>query len=305
MTDQKIIDEIKYRISSERVLIDEPMSKHTTFRIGGNADVFVSISNETELVELIAYLKEEQVPYYIIGNGSNLLVSDKGFNGVIIEIGSNYKDIRVRDNQIIARAGALLSAVSHVALENNLAGMEFASGIPGTVGGAIIMNAGAYGGEMKQVASQIKAIMPDGTIKLLSNEDMKFEYRNSRAKKEGFIILQVTYQLTEGDREVIDGIMRDLNMKRRDKQPLEYPSAGSTFKRPEGYFAGKLISDAGLKGFSIGGAQVSEKHAGFLINKDNATSADMYKLIMEVRDRVKESTGVELEPEVIFLGDFS
>lgn len=305
MTDQKIIDEIKYRISSERVLTDEPMSKHTTFRIGGNADVFVSISNETELVELIAYLKEEQVPYYIIGNGSNLLVSDKGFNGVIIEIGSNYKDIRVRDNQIIARAGALLSAVSHVALENNLAGMEFASGIPGTVGGAIIMNAGAYGGEMKQVASQIKAIMPDGTIKILSNEDMKFEYRNSRAKKEGFVILQVTYQLTKGEREVIDGIMRDLNMKRRDKQPLEYPSAGSTFKRPEGYFAGKLISDAGLKGFSIGGAQVSEKHAGFLINKDNATSADMYKLIMEVRDRVKESTGVELEPEVIFLGDFT
>lgn len=305
MTDQKIIDEIKYRISSERVLTDEPMSKHTTFRIGGNADVFVSISNETELVELIAYLKEEQVPYYIIGNGSNLLVSDKGFNGVIIEIGSNYKDIRVRDNQIIARAGALLSAVSHVALENNLAGMEFASGIPGTVGGAIIMNAGAYGGEMKQVASQIKAIMPDGTIKILSNEEMKFEYRNSRAKREGFIILQVTYQLTEGDREVIDGIMRDLNMKRRDKQPLEYPSAGSTFKRPEGNFAGKLISDAGLKGFSIGGAQVSEKHAGFLINKDNATSADMYRLIMEVRDRVKESTGVELEPEVIFLGDFT
>lgn len=305
MTDQKIIDEIKYRISSERVLTDEPMSKHTTFRIGGNADVFVSISNETELVELIAYLKEEQVPYYIIGNGSNLLVSDKGFEGVIIEICSNYKDIRVRDNQIIARAGALLSAVSHVALENNLAGMEFASGIPGTVGGAIIMNAGAYGGEMKQVASQIKAIMPDGTIKILSNEDMKFEYRNSRAKKEGFVILQVTYQLTKGEREVIDGIMRDLNMKRRDKQPLEYPSAGSTFKRPEGYFAGKLISDAGLKGFSIGGAQVSEKHAGFLINKDNATSADMYKLIMEVRDRVKESTGVELEPEVIFLGDFT
>lgn len=305
MIDQKIIDEIKYRISSERVLTDEPMSKHTTFRIGGNADVFVSISNETELVELIAYLKEEQVPYYIIGNGSNLLVSDKGFEGVIIEIGSNYKDIRVRDNQIIARAGALLSAVSHVALENNLAGMEFASGIPGTVGGAIIMNAGAYGGEMKQVASQIKAIMPDGTIKILSNEDMKFEYRNSRAKKEGFVILQVTYQLTKGEREVIDGIMRDLNMKRRDKQPLEYPSAGSTFKRPEGYFAGKLISDAGLKGFSIGGAQVSEKHAGFLINKDNATSADMYKLIMEVRDRVKESTGVELEPEVIFLGDFT
>jgi len=305
MVDKIIIDEIKYRISSERVLTDEPMSKHTTFRIGGNADVYVSISNELELVELIKYLKEENVPYFIIGNGSNLLVSDKGFQGVIIEIGSNYKDIRVRDNQIIARAGAMLSAVSHIALEYNLTGLEFASGIPGTVGGAIIMNAGAYGGEMKQVASQIRVIMPDGEIKNLTNEEMKFEYRNSRAKKEGFIILQVTYQLPKGDREVIDGIMRDLNMKRRDKQPLEYPSAGSTFKRPAGNFAGKLIADAGLKGFSIGGAQVSEKHAGFLINKDNATSADMYKLIMEVRDRVKEYSGVELEPEVIFLGDFT
>lgn len=305
MVEKSIIDEIKYRISSERVLTDEPMSKHTTFRIGGNADVFVSISNELELVELIKYLKEENVPYFIIGNGSNLLVSDKGFQGVIIEIGSHYKDIRVRENQIIARAGAMLSSVSHIALEYNLTGMEFASGIPGTVGGAIIMNAGAYGGEMKQVASQIRVIMPDGEIKNLTNEDMKFEYRNSRAKKEGFIILQVTYQLSKGDREVIDGIMRDLNMKRRDKQPLEYPSAGSTFKRPVGNFAGKLIADAGLKGFSIGGAQVSEKHAGFLINKDNATSADMYELIMEVRDRVKEYSGVELEPEVIFLGDFA
>ena len=305
MTDQKIIDEIKYRISSERVLTDEPMSKHTTFRIGGNADVFVSISNDVELVNLINFLKENNISYFVIGNGSNLLVSDDGYRGVIIEIGSHYNDIRVRDNQIIARAGAMLSKVSHIALENNLAGMEFASGIPGTVGGAIIMNAGAYGGEMKQIALNIKVLMPDGTITVLSNEEMKFEYRNSRAKKEGIIILQVTYQLAQGDREVIDGIMRDLNMKRRDKQPLEYPSAGSTFKRPTGYYAGKLIEEAGLKGYCVGGAQVSEKHSGFLINKDNATAKDMYQLIFDVRNKVKESSGVELEPEVIFLGDIA
>lgn len=304
MIEQRIIEEIKYRISSERVLLDEPMSKHTTFRIGGNADVFVSISNDVELSELIAYLKSENIPYYIVGNGSNLLVSDKGYQGVIIEIGSHYNDIHVRGNQIIARAGAFLSAVSHIALENELTGLEFASGIPGTVGGAIIMNAGAYGGEMKQIASQIKVILPDGTITVLTNEDMKFEYRNSRAKKEGFIILQVTYQLSKGDREVIDGIMRDLNMKRRDKQPLEYPSAGSTFKRPPNNFAGKLIADAGLKGFSIGGAQVSEKHAGFLVNKCNSSAQDMYNLIWEVRKKVAENSGIELEPEVIFLGDF-
>lgn len=305
MIEQNIIDEIKYRVSSDRVWTDEPMSQHTTFRIGGNADVFVSISNDVELVNLINFLKENNISYFVIGNGSNLLVSDDGYRGVIIEIGSHYNDIRVRDNQIIARAGAMLSKVSHIALENNLAGMEFASGIPGTVGGAIIMNAGAYGGEMKQIALNIKVLMPDGTITVLSNEEMKFEYRNSRAKKEGIIILQVTYQLAQGDREVIDGIMRDLNMKRRDKQPLEYPSAGSTFKRPTGYYAGKLIEEAGLKGYCVGGAQVSEKHSGFLINKDNATAKDMYQLIFDVRNKVKESSGVELEPEVIFLGDFA
>lgn len=305
MFDRKLLDEIEYIVATGNVVCDEPMSRHTTFRIGGNADVFASISNEHEVLRLIELLKNEGIPYYVIGNGSNILVSDKGFPGVIIEIGTRYNDIRVHDNQIVARAGALLSAVSHVALDNCLTGLEFASGIPGTVGGAIIMNAGAYGGEMKQVACKIRALLPDGTIAVLTNEDMEFEYRNSKAKKEGYIILQVTYQLLKGERDVIDGIMRDLNMKRRDKQPLEFPSAGSTFKRPVGYYAGKLIAEAGLKGYSVGGAQVSEKHAGFLINRNNATSNDMYSLIMDVQKKVYENSGVKLEPEVIFLGDFT
>lgn len=305
MFDRKLLDEIEYIVATGNVVCDEPMSRHTTFRIGGNADVFASISNEHEVLRLIELLKNEGIPYYVIGNGSNILVSDKGFPGVIIEIGTRYNDIRVHDNQIVARAGALLSAVSHVALDNCLTGLEFASGIPGTVGGAIIMNAGAYGGEMKQVACKIRALLPDGTIAVLTNEDMEFEYRNSKAKKEGYIILQVTYQLLKGERDVIDGIMRDLNMKRRDKQPLEFPSAGSTYKRPVGYYAGKLIAEAGLKGYSVGGAQVSEKHAGFLINRNNATSNDMYSLIMDVQKKVYENSGVKLEPEVIFLGDFT
>lgn len=302
--EQQIIDEIKCIVKPENILVNEPMSKHTTFKIGGNADLFVSISNEMEIKELTDLLRKEGISYYLIGNGSNILVSDKGYRGVIIEIGSKYNEIRVHDNKIVARAGALLSAVSHTALDNNLTGMEFAGGIPGTVGGGVIMNAGAYGGEIKQVAYQIRALMPNGEIKNLTNDEMEFGYRNSRAKREGYIILQATFQLLPGDNEVIDGIMRDLTFKRRDKQPLEYPSAGSTFKRPKGHYAGKLISDSGLKGYTIGGAQVSEKHAGFLINRDHASSQDMYSLIKHVQSRVFEDSGVMLEPEVIFLGDF-
>ena len=302
--EQQIIDEIKCIVKPENILVNEPMSKHTTFKIGGNADLFVSISNEMEIKELTDLLRKEGISYYLIGNGSNILVSDKGYRGVIIEIGSKYNEIRVHDNKIVARAGALLSAVSHTALDNNLTGMEFAGGIPGTVGGGVIMNAGAYGGEIKQVAYQIRTLMPNGEIKNLTNDEMEFGYRNSRAKREGYIILQATFQLLPGDNEVIDGIMRDLTFKRRDKQPLEYPSAGSTFKRPKGHYAGKLISDSGLKGYTIGGAQVSEKHAGFLINRDHASSQDMYSLIKHVQSRVFEDSGVMLEPEVIFLGDF-
>lgn len=302
---QEIINEINRIIEPDRVLTDENMAGHTTFRIGGPADVFVSIASEQEIIELISFLKAKEIPFFIIGKGSNLLVSDSGYRGVIIEIGAGYSGVELKDGIIVAKAGTPMSKLSHFAMENGLTGLEFASGIPGTVGGGVIMNAGAYGGEMAQVAYRVKVITSDGKVVTLSNAEMKFEYRNSRAKKEGFIVLQAEYMLYPGNPEVIDGIMRDLNMKRRDKQPLEYPSAGSTFKRPEGYFAGKLVADAGLKGYTIGGAQVSEKHAGFLINKDHATAADMYALIMDVKQKIYDETGVTLEPEVIMLGEFT
>ncbi|MBR3635435.1 MAG: UDP-N-acetylmuramate dehydrogenase [Lachnospiraceae bacterium] len=304
MVDPAIIEQIKCIVTPENVRIDEPMSLHTTFRIGGPADVFVEIINEHEISRLIDLLKSKDVPYFIIGNGSNLLVSDKGYRGVIIEIGSGYSGLRMMDDIIVAKAGTTMSKLSHFAMENELTGLEFAGGIPGTVGGGMIMNAGAYGGEMRQVAYRVKVIMPDGQVKYLTNAEMGFEYRNSRAKREGYIVLQAEFMLHHGDRQVIEGIMRDLTAKRKEKQPLEYPSAGSTFKRPQGYYAGKLISDSGLKGFTIGGAQVSEKHAGFLINTKDATAKDMYDLIAKVKKEVHTRFGVTLEPEVIFLGDF-
>ena len=304
MIDPTIIEEIKSIVTRQNVLTDEPMCDHTTFEIGGKADVFVSIINEHEILRLLELLRSRQIPFFILGNGSNILVSDEGYRGVIIEIGSAYSGVRMLDDIVIAKAGTTMAKLSHFAMENDLTGLEFASGIPGTVGGGIIMNAGAYGGEMRQITYRVKAVTPSGEVIYLSNADMEFEYRNSKAKKEGYIILQAEFRLHRGEKSVIEGIMRDLAKKRRDKQPLEYPSAGSTFKRPQGYYAGKLIADAGLKGLSVGGAQVSEKHAGFLINTGSATAADMYELINQVRTKVKEAYSVVLEPEVIFLGEF-
>ena len=304
MIDPTIIEEIKSIVTKQNVLTDEPMCDHTTFKIGGKADVFVSIINEHEILRLLELLRSRQIPFFILGNGSNILVSDEGYRGVIIEIGSAYSGVRMLDDIVIAKAGTTMAKLSHFAMENNLTGLEFASGIPGTVGGGIIMNAGAYGGEMRQITYRVKAVTPSGEVIYLSNAEMEFEYRNSKAKKEGYIILQAEFRLHRGEKSVIEGIMRDLAKKRRDKQPLEYPSAGSTFKRPQGYYAGKLIADAGLKGLSVGGAQVSEKHAGFLINTGSATAADMYELINQVRTKVKEAYSVVLEPEVIFLGEF-
>ncbi|MBR6148473.1 MAG: UDP-N-acetylmuramate dehydrogenase [Lachnospiraceae bacterium] len=304
MIDPTIIEEIKSIVTRQNVLTDEPMCDHTTFKIGGKADVFVSIINEHEILRLLELLRSRQIPFFILGNGSNILVSDEGYRGVIIEIGSAYSGVRMLDDIVIAKAGTTMAKLSHFAMENDLTGLEFASGIPGTVGGGIIMNAGAYGGEMRQITYRVKAVTPSGEVIYLSNADMEFEYRNSKAKKEGYIILQAEFRLHRGEKSVIEGIMRDLAKKRRDKQPLEYPSAGSTFKRPQGYYAGKLIADAGLKGLSVGGAQVSEKHAGFLINTGSATAADMYELINQVRTKVKEAYSVVLEPEVIFLGEF-
>lgn len=287
-----------------RVKTQEPMSRHTTFKIGGMADYYVMPSDNEEIRQLIGLCRREQIPYYIIGNGSNLLVSDDGYRGVIIAIGKGMAKIEVQGTEIRAQAGALMSQIASAALEHGLTGFEFASGIPGSIGGAAVMNAGAYGGEMKDVIREVTAMDEEGRTIVLSGSDLEFGYRTSRVMKKGYTVLSVCLQLADGDRDKIQAAMDDFKQRRITKQPLEYPSAGSTFKRPEGYFAGKLIQDAGLRGFSVGGAQVSEKHSGFVINKGNASAADVNQLMKEVSDRVYEKFGVRLEPEVKKLGEF-
>lgn len=280
------------------------MADHTTFRVGGNADFFVEIGSSEELAGIIKYLKQTERSYFILGNGSNLLVGDKGYEGVILHLGSRFDRIDVDGKTIRAQAGALLSVVAKTAGRNGLTGLEFASGIPGTIGGAVVMNAGAYDGEMKQVITQVTVMTEDGEILELDNDTMEFGYRTSIIKNRPFIVLEAQMLLETGDVEAIRGKMDDFAGRRRSKQPLEYPSAGSTFKRPEGYFAGKLIMDAGLRGYRIGGAQVSEKHCGFIINVGNASAADISELMDEVAEKVKEQFGVTLEPEIIRIGTF-
>ena len=291
-------------IDKERVLADEPMKKHTTFRVGGNADYFVMPQNGEEVKNIVTLCKEAQMPYYILGNGSNLLVGDKGYRGVIIQIYKEMNGIEVEGDKVKAQAGALLSRVGTAALEAELTGFEFAAGIPGTVGGAVVMNAGAYGGEMKDIIANATVLTQDGDIITINKEDLELGYRTSVIAKKGYVVLEAEYQLQKGDKEVIRARMDELKLQRVTKQPLEYPSAGSTFKRPEGYFAGKLIQDAGLRGFRVGGAQVSEKHCGFVINKDQATAADIRELMQQVSDKVMQEFGVKLEPEVKTLGEF-
>lgn len=256
-------------IAEERIQCDEPMKNHTTFRVGGPADYFVMPETKEEVKEVIALCKSFEMPYYIIGNGSNLLVSDAGYRGVIIRLYKEMSQITVEGNQITAQAGALLSRIAGKALEAGLSGFEFAAGIPGTLGGACRMNAGAYGGEMKDVLKKVLVLTPEGEFLMLSSEELKMGYRTSVIAEQGYIVLEAVISLEEGEPVSIRERMEELRMKRVSKQPLEYPSAGSTFKRPEGYFAGKLIEDAGLRGFQVGGAQVSEKHCGFVINKGN------------------------------------
>lgn len=286
------------------ILRDEPMSRHTTFRVGGEAGILIKISSPDQLIKLIPYLNDIGEPYYVIGNGSNILVGDKGYNGVILEIGSGMSDIRVEGNRIKAQAGALLSAIAKTALDNDLSGLEFASGIPGSIGGGVVMNAGAYGGEMKDVVTEVEVMSVNGEILTISNKDMQFGYRSSIIKMRPFTVLSVTMELTPGDHAAIEEKVKELSARRKEKQPLEYPSAGSTFKRPEGHFAGKLIMDAGMRGYTIGGAAVSEKHCGFIVNKGNATAADVYEVIQEVEEKVKDRFDVTLEPEIVFLGTF-
>lgn len=291
-------------IDKERVFVDEPMKKHTTFRVGGNADYFAMPKTIEEIQQVVEFCKNENLPYYIIGNGSNLLVGDKGYRGVIIQIYREMNEIVVEGECIRAQAGALLSKVGSVALEAGLAGFEFAAGIPGAVGGAVVMNAGAYGGEMKDILASATVLTDEGQILKLANEELELGYRTSIIAKKNYIVLEAEYQLQKGDKAEIRAKMDELKTKRVTKQPLEYPSAGSTFKRPEGYFAGKLIEDAGLRGFQVGGAQVSEKHCGFVINKDGATAADIVELMRQVSEKVYQEFGVRLEPEVKRLGEF-
>lgn len=299
-----IINAIEQIVSASNVLENEPMSRHTTFRTGGPASLFIRPENKDQLVEVMALIKKLGTEFFVLGNGSNLLISDEGFDGVVISL-SKMNDIHLEgDNDIYAEAGAMNSQIAAFARDNGLKNFEFAAGIPGTIGGAMIMNAGAYGGEMKLVTRSVTVLSPEGEIMVLDNASMEFGYRSSAIKGRGYIVISVLLSLEKGDKETITKNMQELAAKRREKQPLEFPSAGSTFKRPEGYFAGKLIEDAGLRGFSVGDAAVSEKHCGFVINKGNATSAEVYELICEVKKRVYENSGVTLEPEVIMLGKF-
>ena len=291
-------------VSKQDILINELMSRHTTFRTGGPASLFIRPRTTEEIKGVLKLLKRSEVDFFILGNGSNLLVSDKGYDGVIISL-ANFDDIKIEDEtKVIAQAGAMNSAIASLARDNSLTGFEFAAGIPGTIGGAMIMNAGAYGGEMKDITAKVTVLSSDGEVIKLDGQAMKFGYRTSAIKGKKFVVLSVLLELQKGNKDEIAGKMQELALKRKEKQPLEFPSAGSTFKRPEGYFAGKLIEDSGLRGFSVGGAAVSEKHCGFVINKGNATSSDIYNLIKHVQDKVYEDSSVKLEPEVIMLGEF-
>ena len=291
-------------MSEEQVKADEPMKIHTTFRVGGPAQFFVMPRTVEELQKVLVLCKEEKIPYYIVGNGSNLLVSDQGFAGIIIQIGREMNAVKVEGNVIRAQAGALLSGIANVALEAELAGFEFAAGIPGTLGGACVMNAGAYGGEMKDILREVTVLNPEGEVVTIPKEKLELGYRTSVIAKKGYIVVEAVMELHLGKKEEIRAFMNELRNKRVTKQPLEYPSAGSTFKRPEGYFAGKLIQDAGLRGFRVGGAQVSEKHCGFVINTGDATAADVAELIRQVTEKVEAAFHVTLEPEVKRLGEF-
>ena len=300
------------RITGGAILKDEPMSRHTTFRTGGRADCYIIPRNTRELAGLIKYFELNGIAYFVIGNGSNLLVSDDGFRGAVIDIGRNdgteftmlgyeWQDDKL---YIDAGAGCLLSAAGRIAAGIGATGFEALSGIPGCIGGACIMNAGAYGSEMKDVVKSVVTVNRRGEIKELSADEISFRYRGSSLMDEGLIVARAQLVLERGEKKSIESRMEELQQQRREKQPLEFPSAGSTFKRPEGHFAGKLISDAGLKGLSIGGAQVSEKHAGFIINKEGASSADIYSLIKTVQQKVYEEYGIKLETEVRLIGRF-
>lgn len=304
MITEEFKEALKGLVPEDHILYDEPLKNHTTFQVGGNSDCLIFVEKEKELSELCKLTDKSGIPRFLIGNGSNLLVSDKGFRGVILETRHLFNEVSVEGETITADAGALMSKIGSEALNHELQGFEFAAGIPGTIGGGIVMNAGAYGGELKDVVESVTVLTPEGELMEIKGSDMGFGYRTSVVRQKGYIVTGVKIKLSKGDPEAIKAKMDDLRERRKDKQPLEYPSAGSTFKRPEGYFAGQLIEQSGLKGLICGGAQVSPKHAGFVINTGNATADDINRLIRLVIARVKQKKGVTLEPEVIRLGEF-
>lgn len=300
------IDALIEVLGKECVFVQEPMAKHITFRVGGPADYFFAPSTADGVKAALDYCKQEKIPYYIIGNGSNLLVSDQGYRGAVIQIFRNLSKVQVeKDTTIRAQAGASMAAVAKMALNSGLTGMECLSGIPGTIGGAVTMNAGAYGGEIKDVLVEVTVIDDQGQISTIPAEKLELGYRTSIIAKKQYVVLEAVLSLQKGDQNQILARMNELKEQRVSKQPLEYPSAGSTFKRPEGYFAGKLIQDAGLAGYMVGGAQVSAKHCGFVVNVGGATAGDIYRLICHVQDKVWEKDHVRLEPEVKMLGEFT
>lgn len=302
MIQQEFCQKIKQQLSAGTLLEQELMSKHTSFRVGGPADLFVQPADVTELWNVLCLARQEKVPFFVIGNGSNLLVSDEGFRGMIVHTGGGLRNITVEGDVIYAQAGALLSTVARTALEHGLTGMEFAAGIPGTLGGAVCMNAGAYGGEMKDILLDAEVLTQEGERLVIPVEELDLSYRHSVIFEKNYVVLAAHIRLSRGDQAQIRNKMNELAGARKEKQPLEYPSAGSTFKRPQGYFAGKLIQDAGLKGYTVGGAQVSEKHSGFVINRGNATAEEVLFLIKQVQKKVRQQFGVNLEPEVRMLG---
>lgn len=324
---QEMRSKLEYIVGNENVLTGEPMAKHTTFRVGGPADYFVTPETEAQLRDVMRVCREEQVPYFVMGNGSNLLVSDEGYRGIIIQLYDKFNKIEYFQNSsadmsqcgptgvkadgaetethycvVKAQAGVMLGKLGNELAKKGVTGFEFATGIPGTVGGAVRMNAGAYGGEMKDILACAAVMDENGLFSEMTAEELELGYRTSNIVKNKYTVVAATFRLAYGDKETVQKTIADLAGKRREKQPLEYPSAGSTFKRPEGHFAGQLIQEVGMKGYSVGGAQVSEKHAGFVINKGNATAADIIRLTDDVKMKVKEMSGVELELEVRKLG---
>lgn len=291
-------------LGEKNVLKDEPMKKHTTFKIGGNADFVVFPETSEQIVSVISLAKEENIPLTILGNGSNVLVGDKGIRGIVVIISKNMSRIEVDGNKVRAGAGVLLSKLANVIYENSLKGFEFASGIPGSLGGAIYMNAGAYGEELSGVVESVTYIDCENNIKTIPLCECEFGYRHSLFECQGGIVTECTLCLEKGDKAEIKAKTDDLRERRTSKQPLDKPSAGSTFKRPEGYFAGALIEQSGLKGFRLGGAEISEKHAGFVVNLGDATAKDVLDVIKHAQKTVKEKFGVDLEPEVRIIGEF-